>query len=440
MSSNNPNITEKIPVPPPLPGYARRHRAKMLSETLPPTTKGFFLCLLVILLTIGAFVVYSMSDSRNDRLNETVNSIADSYGGRQTISIPNFNFKSTVDDNDTISHQINVDNCIINAYVHTSELKRGAFNIQTYHADIEVSGNIIVDSTGSQPFFVASFTPSDFVGIDSLSPLKINGHELTWIRNYGSLSAHCPSTELIPADSVTQAEFSYRLRLRGVDFLGVALNPDIKRMTLNISGRHTSPSFNGWTLPNTRTVTDSCFTAQWKINGNLLPYQWKSEPDNKFYTGRKIGVTLTNGVDHYVKVCRAIKYAFLVIALAFGIIFIVEQRMLCDINLFQYLLIGLALVLFYSLLLSLSEHLSFLTSYWVSAMLTASLIAWYMRAIFNSTRQGITIGGSLFLIYGFFYIIICLSNYSLLVGSLGLFAVLAVVMRTTLNKQAVRQN
>lgn len=417
-------------VPPPLPDdYDPRRRIGVLSDTLPPTTKGFFLCLLVVLLTIGAFVVYAMSDSRNDRLNETVNSIAGTYGGRQTISIPEFTVYNAV--TDTTCQKIAVSNCTVNATLHNEELKRGAFNIQTYHAEINISGTIDYGTTDLKSATIkASIAPTDFIGIDSLSPININGQRLQWHRNSDTLSVICPAEEIIPYGGNGPATFRYKLRLRGVDFFGITLNPDINRMAFNVSGEHESPSFNGWRLPDTRAITDSGFVAHWTINGNMLSQQWNKEPDNRVQT---IGVTLTNGVDHYVKVCRAIKYAFLVIALAFGLIFIVEQRISRDINLFQYLLIGLALVLFYTLLLSLSEHISFTAGYWLAATLTASLIAWYMSAIFTSFRHGIMIGGSLFLIYGFFYIIICLSNYLLLVGSLGLFAVLGTVMRTTIN-------
>ena len=95
---------------------------------------------------------------------------------------------------------------------------------------------------------------------------------------------------------------------------------------------------------------------------------------------------------------------------------------------FQYVMIGLALVMFYTLLISISEHSSFLKAYLIAAGSVLALITVYSRAILKGVKFPLLICGSLASLYGFIYVIIQLENYALLVGSIGLFAILAVIM------------
>jgi len=94
----------------------------------------------------------------------------------------------------------------------------------------------------------------------------------------------------------------------------------------------------------------------------------------------------------------------------------------------QYALVGIALMLFYTLLLSFSEHLTFLLSYLIASAMTITLITVFMRALLHNTRAALIIGGLLLMLYTFIYIIMQLESYALLVGSLGIFVILAVAM------------
>ena len=137
-------------------------------------------------------------------------------------------------------------------------------------------------------------------------------------------------------------------------------------------------------------------------------------------------------VDRYQKTDRALKYAVIVILLTFIAVLFAEIMMKHPINMFQYLLIGLALVLFYSLLLSLSEHLSFGFSYLIASVMTIGLVAIYMRGVLKSPKIAVAIGALLTIIYVFIYILLCLETFALLTGSLGLFIALAAIMYATL--------
>ena len=125
---------------------------------------------------------------------------------------------------------------------------------------------------------------------------------------------------------------------------------------------------------------------------------------------------------------RASKYAFLVVLLTFAVVFFVEVRRERPIHPVQYLLIGIAVMLFYTLLLSFSEHLSFLASYLIASVMTAGLLGVYLGAIMRDKKVGLVIGGLLAALYAFIYILLQIESYALLVGSVGLFALLAMAM------------
>jgi inner membrane protein len=142
----------------------------------------------------------------------------------------------------------------------------------------------------------------------------------------------------------------------------------------------------------------------------------------------RFGVQFVQSVDQYLQNTRAVKYGILIILLTFVAVFFMEMVRKNSVHPFQYLLIGLALVLFYSLLLSLSEILGFAPAYLISAAMTAVLISIHLSSIFRSTKQGWLVGALLAILYGFIFMLIHMESYALLAGSLGLFVILALMM------------
>ncbi|MBN2366805.1 MAG: cell envelope integrity protein CreD, partial [Calditrichaeota bacterium] len=180
-----------------------------------------------------------------------------------------------------------------------------------------------------------------------------------------------------------------------------------------------------------RKIDENQFSAEWKIlnlNRNFPHYSMVSPIE---FDKTNFGVKLINPVDHYQKTTRTVKYAILFIGLTFLSYFLIEILNKKVLHPIQYLLIGSALVIFYLVLLSLSEHLPFVFAYLLSSLAMIGLISFYTRAIFKSTRFSVMISAILILLYGFLYINIQLQDYALLFGSLGLFLVLAIVMYIT---------
>ncbi len=140
------------------------------------------------------------------------------------------------------------------------------------------------------------------------------------------------------------------------------------------------------------------------------------------------GVTLVQPADGYAKTNRCIKYAILFIGLTFSIFFIVELMQKKPLHPVQYVLIGLALVIFYTLLLAVSELVVFDYAYAISASATIILISLYSKSHFQNWRSAAIFGSLLVALYGFIFVLIQLEDTALLIGSIGLFTILAVVM------------
>ena len=179
-------------------------------------------------------------------------------------------------------------------------------------------------------------------------------------------------------------------------------------------------------------TTESTLTSNWanpSFMGNFLPYE-KQINTSGFNASSQYtyDVDFIIPVDEYQQNERAAKYGFLVIGLTFLIFFLIQSISKIKIHIFQYTMIGLALVLFYTLLISITEHSSFSFAYFIASLMTVGLISLYSISILKNKKFPAFICASLGALYGFIYVIIQLENYALLVGSIGLFAILAVVM------------
>jgi inner membrane protein len=187
--------------------------------------------------------------------------------------------------------------------------------------------------------------------------------------------------------------------------------------------------FEGYFLPdNEDKITETGFDAHWKVidyQRAFSQYHLNQIPNFSSYA---FGVNFIIPVDEYLKSDRATKYAYLVIFLTFIVFFIIQNVGKIEMHPFHYFLIGIALVVFYTLLISISEHSNFNISYLISASATIGLISLYAKSILKSKRFIGYIFTSLTMLYGYIYIIIQLDNYALLAGSIGLFIILAMIM------------
>jgi inner membrane protein len=223
------------------------------------------------------------------------------------------------------------------------------------------------------------------------------------------------------------AAFSMSLKLRGSQqlfFTPVGKTTDV---TLRSSWKH--PAFDGKYLPDqTAAINEKGFNAHWRILAvsRAYPQYWKENPVE--LQASSFGVRLIQPADSYLKTARSVKYAILFIALTFIVFFFLEVLQKRLVHPLQYLLVGFALCVFYTLLLSISEYTGFNTAYAIAATATVSLVGLYVQGLFHSTRTALGFGVALGGLYGYIYILIQLEDFALLFGSIGLFIILAILM------------
>ena len=208
------------------------------------------------------------------------------------------------------------------------------------------------------------------------------------------------------------------------------LVPIAKTNSANIKSNWTSPKFSGYFLPNgdEKKTNANGFEANWKIlefNRPFAQSYFGVLPNLEKYA---FGVDFIIPVDEYQKNERASKYGFLVIGLTFLIFFVIQSISKISIHIFNYTMIGLALIMFYTLLISITEHSNFLKAYVIAGISVVVMISLYSISLLKNRKFPLLIAFSLTALYTFIFVIIQLENYALLVGSIGLFLILGLIM------------
>lgn len=330
--------------------------------------------------------------------------------------------------------------------VLTELRNRGIYQARLYRSDNRISGHFAVparfglgDELGlyrfDAPFLSVGI--SDIRGIGNALQLRLNGVGLDFAPGSGDerfgAGVHVPLPAL-DSQGGQRLDFALDLKLQGTEQLSVVPLGRDSRVELRSDWPH--PSFVGEYLPSQRKVSAKGFSARWKtsffatnLEQGLQDCVRKGSCDGLF--GRRFGVSLVDPVDQYLKTERAIKYALLFIVLTFAAFFLFEVLKGLAVHPLQYALVGLALALFYLLLLSLSEHLGFALAYGLSALVCVALIGFYLSHVLRSLSRGLAFAAGLAVLYGLLYGLLSAEDYALLMGSLLVFGVLAGVMVLT---------
>lgn len=233
-------------------------------------------------------------------------------------------------------------------------------------------------------------------------------------------------TGYINFNAIQTSDFNVIINYNGSKRISIA--PIGKTTNAKMTSNWASPNFNGSFIPNDKQITDKGFDATWKISHFNRPFaqeNFEVLPDLSKYA---FAVDFITPVDEYQQNERASKYGFLVIGLTFLIFFLIQSISKISIHIFQYVMIGIALIMFYTLLISITEHSSFGFAYAIAGTSVVALISLYSISILKDKKFPTFIGLSLSVLYTFIYVIIQLEDYALLVGSIGLFLILAAVM------------
>lgn len=449
--------------PPPLPETATGIRPPSWRSGFMP--KLLFIGALALLLLIPLFMVRSLLGERRGRQREAVDDITKAWSGDQTLIGPvlviPYRVPVTVRRNErsgevitsveeiiwTTSHACFLPSRIeVNGSLDPSHLHRGIYEAVVYRADLKVSGEFDPPDMSEWKIDPANILWNEAVvlisitdprGITDALSFQLGGASLPMSPGVKLASFYNPLRTRVPPETFTAktpVPFELDLNLNGSGNFLVAPVGMQTRMALDSSWA--DPCFHGAFLPLQREVTSGGFRAAWEVSyyGRAFPQAW-SDADKAdaatALTRYAFGVVLVTPVDGYRLVERATKYGILFIVLLFAGFFLFETLADLRIHPLQYLLVGAAICLFYLALLSFSELLPFGSAYLAAAAAATVLIVGYSAAVLNSRRRATLIGLELALIYGFLYITLQLQDYALMLGTAGLFVMLAVVMFAT---------
>lgn len=407
--------------------------------------KVCFMGFLILVLMIPTFFVQGLIHNRKWRQADAVQEVTQKWGGSQSIegpviSIPYLKWPNA---NSTQISYLRVlpDVLHINANLDPEIRSRGIFDVPLYKSQLHITGSF---STNDLNFPVSNrlvlwdeakitFGISDMRGIKEQVKINFNEEEILMTSGLSRSDIFRSGVQaLVPGFSASDIHtFSMDLNLNGgqkINFVPMGQETKVK-----LTSRWENPSFDGAFLPTEHTISEEGFEARWSvldINRNY-PQRWLDQNYN--ISGSHFGVKLFMPVDVYQQTTRSVKYAILFIVLTFLAFFLSEILNNLRIHPIQYLLIGFAIVLFYLLLLSLSEHIDFGLAYGIASIGIVGMVSLYSGSVLRIKKLGVLIGALLALLYLFLYFLLQMEDLALLLGSLGLFITLGAVMYLTRN-------
>jgi inner membrane protein len=280
------------------------------------------------------------------------------------------------------------------------------------------------------PYLTVSL--ADVRGLADTPALTINGTPVQMkqgagpLREDGGLQAPLAA---LPVGKPVALEVQLDLSLAGTESLALAPIGDSNDIHLVSAWPH--PLFAGSFLPRTRTITDQGFDARWNITALAAASQRQYAQGVALAELESLSVDLVEPVNIYTQADRASKYGILFVALTFVGFFLFELVKRLAIHPVQYALVGLALAIFFLLLLSLSEHIAFWLAYLIASVACIGLLGFYLTAVLRSTTRGVGFAGMLTVLYGALYGLLVSEDNALVLGSLLLFAILAALMTLT---------
>ena len=329
----------------------------------------------------------------------------------------------------------------VNVYEWKATLKAGFAPYQAPQADGRIYG---------QPYVVVGM--ADVRGLVGTPALKVDGVPRVLAAGTGAMAGRMEgihalleaSGNLLPASSM-----HLEMSLAGTQSLGIAPIADSNDIAMSSPWRQ--PLFGGRFLPNSKTLDQAGFTARWQVSslasaaqsqlesvsGKLTQPPSLREATSEYGAGGgetaidSAVVSLVDTVDVYTQVDRASKYGILFVVLTFVGFALFELIKRLPIHPLQYLLVGLALAVFFLLLLSLSEHIAFWQAYLVSAAACIGLQFFYLSGVLKSWLRAAGFATLLTALYGVLYLLLKSENNALLMGSLLLFGILAAIMWVT---------
>lgn len=400
--------------------------------------------LLLIPLTLVSNLVYERASYRDD----VENTLRQSASGPQKligplIAIPVTEVFTRLEDKKEVEykrsyiHFLLPESLRIDGNQQVESRHIGIYDGQIWNTSLNVKAQFTTDKlaqlkgktlTLGQPFIALGV--GDARGIGALSVSKVNGETLA-VEPGSGVSGQLPGIHIPLPDNVLQDKtltLDMSLNLGGTGSFSVVPVGRNSELTLNSNWPH--PSFIGDFLPVTREISASGFQARWQSTwfANDLGTRFGDKDLPEWSLLPALSVSVATPADQYQLTDRAIKYAILLIALTFMAFFVFETLTALRLHPMQYLLVGLSLVLFYLVLLALSEHIGF-TLAWVTASIVGALMnGVYLQAVLKGWRRSVLFTTALLGLDGVMWFLLRSEDSALLLGTgvlaMALFAVM----------------
>lgn len=391
-------------------------------------------------------MVQELVQERKQLQESVVREISQKWAEQQTIAgpvlvVPYKTIQTSSDGKTTIHRNkayILPEKLKINGNVISELKKRSIYHVSLYRSDMKLSGTFSPDAIEKLKIRDEQILWDECRLVLGISDARGLEEEvaLQWDSNKKTMEPGMNGSELfdtelgslIPFDTNRNSSFQIALKVKGstsLDFLPLGKSTEV-----NISSNWQDPSYDGYYLPNSSDNKNG-FSAMWKVLqvSRSFPQYWTNQniKASTLYQS-EFGVKLIQPADHYAKTDRSVKYAILIIGLTFTVFFFVEVMQKVKIHPLQYILVGIALIVFYTLLLSISEYTGFNIAYLVAAAATVTLIGSYVWSVVKKGKVAIGFTAALSALYTYLFMLIQLKEYALISGSIGLFVVLAIIM------------
>lgn len=418
------------------------------------TIKLLSIGFLVLILMIPSSWIDSLINERQARAESVIQEVSGKWSGSQLVSGPvlvlPFTQREKIDKGKegieirewTEKSYFLPDQLDVTGVINPEVLHRGIFDAVVYESQLKMKAKF-----DTVDFSKLNIDPKDVLWKDAYLILGIS--DLRGITKNPIFKAGNESLVGEPSNQINLAnddgggngiiaklpwksaddfakDFDFQIDLKGSTMM--SFTPAGKTTHVKLQGPWGDPSFDGDFLPTSRELTDSNFSAEWNVLHYNRPFSQQWVGNAQKISGSQFGVKLLIPVDQYQKSMRTSKYSQLIIVLTFISLLMVEIMRKIRIHPFQYILIGAALIIYYSLLLSFSEHIGYNLAYAIATVSTVILVSLYSSTFLIDRKLVYIFGGLLSFFYMFIFVIIQLQDYSLLVGSVGLFFIISLIM------------
>lgn len=433
--------------------------------TRTPAFKFFLICGLILLLTIPLALIWFLVSEREGRFNEVKTELAQLFGGEQrligpllivpySVRVTRTQNDKQIEDTEQRQAVFLPDDYAVEGDTKSEIRRRAIYDVTLYNARVKISGRFaapdirLVDPEATSVRWRDSFLSlvmTDVSGLKESAALTLDGSRRIPFEPSTGLSNSAISglnARLFPVDTATDqppAGFSFETELAFNGSSVLVFAPVGRETRISLTSDWPHPSFTGAFLPDSRDVRSDGFAASWRIPhlARNVPQAWRIAPlepgdvYSRFHPTLS-GVNFYVPIDYYDLVNRAAKYGLMFLAVAFFAVFVLELTSGKRVHAVQYVFVGVAMILFYILLLSFAEHIGFATAYLAASIATGGMLSLYVGMSLRSAARGFIMLSVFLILFGLLYLILRLQDYAMLAGAVAGFVMLTITMFATL--------